>query len=593
MPRVLLVAAPWIGTDTPPLALPLLQACVRAAGFECDTLYAYLPLVRGLGAEVYRALIAGGVSSESLFLPHLYGDAPEATASVEAAVAFAQTVAGTAMAAETVVATVDRYVDALSEQVPWHEYDVVGFSVTFAQMTASLALAARIKRVHPAVAIVLGGAQCWGEAAESILREFPQVDYVVDGDGDAALVALISRLQGGPRTPIGGLVLRLGGGIVRNEGAPPSDSLDALPRPDFLDFFHQIAQHGVANGEAGLPIEASRGCRWNRCSFCALNNGRQRYRAKSPDRVAEELVHNVHRYRCLRYNFVDTLFAPGQLDPMLRLLVALRRRYDLTFSGEFRADLTKPQIRLMADAGFERIQLGVESFSSPILKRMRKGTFAAQNIQVLRWCQEAGIEARHNIICGFPSETAGELREMVDTMRLLSHLPAPFAGNFSLERGSPMFAHPAAFGMTVRQSARHQALYRGAATANRQAVGYEFSEALSADLLDARRAVVEQIRQWRMGPRRELSVRDGEEFLEFYDTRDGVPVVRRLTGIAPAAIHPGRALDAARTPRRACGGRIGEARETVLAAAASAGHRTGGVGVFDGADAPPPRRVAA
>ena len=41
-----------------------------------------------------------------------------------------------------------------------------------------------------------------------------------------------------------------------------------------------------------IPIEGARGCHWNRCHFCFLNQG-YKYRRKSAEVIKEEILYNI------------------------------------------------------------------------------------------------------------------------------------------------------------------------------------------------------------------------------------------------------------------------------------------------------------
>ena len=79
---------------------------------------------------------------------------------------------------------------------------------------------------------------------------------------------------------------------------------------------------------------------------------------------------------------------------------------------EVKANLRLQQVALLAAAGIDRIQPGIESLSDHVLKLMRKGTTALQNVQLLKWCREHGVKAEWNVLYGFP----GELPEDYEAM---------------------------------------------------------------------------------------------------------------------------------------------------------------------------------
>ena len=58
---------------------------------------------------------------------------------------------------------------------------------------------------------------------------------------------------------------------------------------------------------------------------------------------------------------------------------------------ETKANLSRDQVRTLAEARVNRIQPGIESLSDKSLRLMRKGSTKAVNLQLLRWCAEYGV----------------------------------------------------------------------------------------------------------------------------------------------------------------------------------------------------------
>jgi ribosomal peptide maturation radical SAM protein 1 len=123
------------------------------------------------------------------------------------------------------------------------------------------------------------------------------------------------------------------------------------------------------------------------------------------------------------------------------------RRLGASLLYEVKSNLGREQLRLLREAGIRRIQPGIESLSDPILKLMRKGVSALQNVQLLKWCKELGIEAYWNLLWGFPGEPPEEYERMAGVVPLLRHLEAPVDyGIIRLDRFSPNFDHAARLG---------------------------------------------------------------------------------------------------------------------------------------------------
>ena len=116
---------------------------------------------------------------------------------------------------------------------------------------------------------------------------------------------------------------------------------------------------------------------------------------------------------------------------------------------------------MLREAGIRTLQPGIESFSDAVLALMRKGVSGLQNIQLLKWCKELGIEPYWNILWGFPGEPPEEYARMADLVPLLSHLQPPIGyGSIRLDRFSPNFADAERLGFTdVRPLAPYGHVY--------------------------------------------------------------------------------------------------------------------------------------
>ena len=77
---------------------------------------------------------------------------------------------------------------------------------------------------------------------------------------------------------------------------------------------------------------------------------------------------------------------------------------------EVKANLRHDQLAKLRAGGIRQIQPGIESFSDQVLQLMDKGVTGLQNIQLLRWCEELGIDCAWNLLAGFPGEEPGRVR---------------------------------------------------------------------------------------------------------------------------------------------------------------------------------------
>lgn len=454
---VVLVSMPFMDIDWPSIQIGLLAAILAEHRYPVRTLHANLDFAARLGVDHYRLLCNRGsrAVAEWLFSVEAFGDAapdPDGRLLTEFAAELEHEYPddGAAGWRERLLRIrhedVPAYLDQLAADPMWDGVRVVGFTSTFQQNTASFALARRLKRRDPGLVTVFGGANFDGEMGPEWVRTVDCVDIAVVGEADTALPRLLDRLVSGVGPQgVPGVVCRVGEEVVSTAPAPPRQSLDDLPVPDYSEYFTRAERLDLlprkGPSPVRIPFESARGCWWgekHHCTFCGLNGSTMRFRAKSAQRVADELVTQAHRYRTFRFHGVDNILDMGYLRQLFPVLAEAGVTYEIFY--EVKANLTRDQIRTLARGGVTSIQPGIESLSSRVLRLMGKGARASQNVNLLRWAAYYGVAAGWNILWGFPGETEQDYVEQARVMPHLVHLQPPAsAGRLWIERFSPLY----------------------------------------------------------------------------------------------------------------------------------------------------------
>lgn len=481
--RVLLVHMPWGALERPALGLSLLAAGLAARGVPCRTLYLNMLLADRLGADtcgwITHDLPHIAFAGEWLFTEALHGpDAARDAAFVQ------QVLRDTWHLAEADIA---RLVQARAAIAPFlvdaqrlveaEQAELVGFTSTFEQNLASLALARRLKARRPALLTAFGGANWEGPMGRALHGAFPFVDLAFSGEADESFPAALDvlarhRAPGAARDAalarVPGLVFRSGtGGSEAGAPAVPVHALDALPVPDYAPYFEaRAASEAAVQVPPVLLFEASRGCWWgakSHCTFCGLNGHSMGYRSKSAPRMLAELETLFARWPCPTVEAVDNIL---DMDYFGSVLPALERKPPPgPVFYEVKANLRRHHVAQLARAQVLRIQPGIESLSDHVLGLMRKGTTQLRNVQLLKWCREYGVAVDWNLLYGFPGETDADYDEMLALLPSIAHLQAPGAcGPIRMDRFSPYFNEPESFGLTrVRPLPVYRFLYPGLA----------------------------------------------------------------------------------------------------------------------------------
>ena len=556
MSDVLLVNMPFSNLRWPNLGTSLLKAALAAHGTACDLAYLNFDFAERVGVEHYDwiadhfAFVLGG---ERLFSRHYFARPLPADNRYYEDVLLgsdAEITTEDRHAYERTEEHVEPFLDWAMRSIDWSRYAIVGFATSFQQTMPSLCLAQRIKRRHPHMQVVLGGAACEGEMGLELLRQFPEIDYVFLGEADRTFVPVVERILAGGSGELPPGVA----GRERNPNGPPTckqaltlpeaassmvRDMDGLPYPDFDDYFARVEASPLRDRvDSLLFFETSRGCWWGQkhhCLFCGLNGASLAYRSKTARRAVDELRYLVRRHGIRRACSADNILDHRYFDSFLPMLK--EAGLDLAFVYEMKTNLTRAQVQMLLDAGMGAAQLGIETFIPSVLKLINKGATAAHNLQALKWFSEADIEVKWNILYGFPNEHPEDYRVLADLLPSLVHLAPPMAvGRVRLDRFSPYFESPTDHGMCnprPNQAFRHVYPFPADVLA-RMAYYYEYDYADGRDPLDYAGPILEQVEHWR--------ALAGTVTLRYWDRPDGVLILtdtrpcaavfqRRLTGV--------------------------------------------------------------
>ncbi len=429
---------------------------------------------------------------------------------------------------------VPQFLEMMLKEIDWPSYGMVGFSVVFQQMAASLALAKAIRVAHPAVPILFGGATFEDDIASETLKRNPAVDIVHCGDADLSLPELVRRIYSGASLRgLRGVMWRDGEGIAYEGRAPNLEDLDQTPVPDFDEYFRLRTTTGYdrheGTSEVMLPIETARGCWYgmkNHCTFCGLNRAGMDFRRKNPAQVLEMLKVLSRRYGTRYFNAIDNIMAPAYVS---RLFGELADHHtDLRLHYEIRPTINRSQLSQLRKGGLVSVQPGVESFSTHVLDLMKKSTTGVKNVELVKWTTYYGMANLYNILFGFPGETAEDYLGQAGVIRRIMHLQPPYAMAVARpDRGSPMFEQPDHHSITVlRPSACYRYIYPPEYNLRRAA--YFFEHEVGVDLpaaaIDECRALVnEWRRRWNDGDRPYLRSVKSWDSVSIHDGRGRVP----------------------------------------------------------------------
>jgi anaerobic magnesium-protoporphyrin IX monomethyl ester cyclase len=306
---------------------------------------------------------------------------------------------------------------------------LVGISFMTPQFPTAKSLCELLKKQHPALSIVLGGAHPSAMPVET-LSEIPEADFVIAGEGEYATLELLRHVIAGDADlgGVAGLTWRSADGAKANSPSKPIDDLDSLPLParDLIDQRLYRPQSFLGYSQRVAAIYTSRGCP-GRCVFCCSG-----YRLRAPVRVRsiENVMHEIDRlvgdYGIDYLLIKDDTFTLKK-ERVRAFCAALRCRHPtLKWHCMGRVNsVDEALLAEMADAGLHDIFFGIESGNDDILKRAQKGTTTQLARAAVDACDRLGIDTYGAFILGLPGETRETARQTID---FACSLPLTLAG---------------------------------------------------------------------------------------------------------------------------------------------------------------------
>ena len=296
--------------------------------------------------------------------------------------------------------TINMPVLHILSDITEHDIDVLGFACYIWNIEMTLHVVDMVKAVRPDIKIVLGGPEV-SFTADELLERCPNIDYIVQGEGEEAFHALVTALQlgnDGLNPVIPGVRGRRDGSILGSLEAVEVSDLSTIPFPyteeDMEDLEHKI-----------IYYESSRGCPFS-CQYC-LSGNKNTVRFFPQERTLEELQwfidHGVKQVK-----FVDRTFncAPHHHRPLMEFM--RDSDTDMNFHLEMEPELmTEWETNILCETPPGRIQIevGVQSTHKKTLDAINRYNDWPYIQKSIRPIIQAGRTHVHmDLIVGLPHE---------------------------------------------------------------------------------------------------------------------------------------------------------------------------------------------
>jgi len=182
-----------------------------------------------------------------------------------------------------------------------------------------------------------------------------------------------------------------------------------------------------------LLIQATVGCPHNRCTFCMVYKKGPRFRIRPVSEIKEDMM----EARAVQGSHVRTLFLPAgntiamktkdlaEVCRFARSTFPSLERITVYGSSQFIHKKGLKQLEHLTQAGLTRIHVGLESGDDTVLKRIRKGTSAQQQIEAGQWTVSAGIELSVYVVLGIGGQEKTD-EHALETARVINQIQPAF-----------------------------------------------------------------------------------------------------------------------------------------------------------------------
>ncbi len=297
-------------------------------------------------------------------------------------------------------ATINNDINILTEKILQSNSPVVAFCCYIWNIEKTLQIAEAIKYKTNAT-VILGGPEV-SYRADSVLREYSFIDFVISGEGEVPFPALLNSIKNnGDFTNISGLSYRNDDDILTN---PEVFSKRTPESPYSDDFFKNL------NGRISY-IETSRGCPYS-CAFC-LSGRCAPLRFFDIEKAKNDII-KLSNSGTKTVKFVDRTFNANEkrANEIISFIIEKRLSkeipHNVCFHFEIAGDILKEStLNILKDApvGLFQLEIGMQSFNEKTLKEINRKTDINKLIKnIKKLVSFRNMHIHIDLIAGLPYE---------------------------------------------------------------------------------------------------------------------------------------------------------------------------------------------
>lgn len=297
--------------------------------------------------------------------------------------------------------------EELEPRIRFGNYDAVGVAMLTAMYSQSVAVCNLVKKVDPAIKVIVGGSHANLRPKETAEKE-ESIDVVAVGEAEQTFLELLEVFQGKKELKnVLGVAYRENGVVVQTADRAKVNDLDFFPIPDRSLIKMHLYRPSVSYYRRlpAFTMITTRGCPY-RCTFCAT--AKTGYRVHSIPRVIEEMRVLIEDFGAKEILIRDDTFTL-QKERTMKLceaIIAAGFHTKITWDCITRANLVDRELlQKMKEAGCWGMHFGVEGGTQKLIDSVKKDTTLEIIKNAFTLCREIGIETRGYFMVGMPGST--------------------------------------------------------------------------------------------------------------------------------------------------------------------------------------------
>jgi radical SAM superfamily enzyme YgiQ (UPF0313 family) len=305
-------------------------------------------------------------------------------------------------------------IETVKEEIRKRQPEIVGITCSSLTYSRCVEMAKAAKEACTSCKVVVGGPHA-SYMPETLLQH-SEIDFVVVGEGEAAMVQLAASIQkGDPKAvsaAIPGVACKISGETAKTQQQFIGD-LDIIPFPARhllpMKMYDRVLPYIDAKPVDTMSI--LRGCTYH-CAYCETRAlWGTSCRVFSPQRVIDEIKNIVENYGTKGIYFVGDNFTINKNRTIELCHKIKENKLDLKWTCETRADLVNREVLSdMKSAGCQTIFFGTESGSERIQQKLGKNVDLQEVKNTFELTRQIGIRTATSFMLGIPGETVEDMQ---------------------------------------------------------------------------------------------------------------------------------------------------------------------------------------